>query len=582
MAVTVEQLEADDDAYAHYAQNHPEISADKLPQTHDDIIKALTEDQQKTPQQKVGLFQQFTTAAGRVTTNTIDSAVSAAESIYDTPGMRKARDVVAGGITGAANIADTVIKAADGTPIPGTNEAVSSPIWDHVKQHIMDFRDAVSVQDPTLADNLVQGVGQLALPFAGFSRALAGLHGVANMAVAGAATDATALDPHAPRMADMLALGRQTEGKFGQVLRTLAPDGSATNAYINYLADHTNETEAEGRWKNVLDGFGVNMIATPLLATVGSVLKQGQAGLRYAIDNGVGSAGDLMPKNQRGSVGDLSSGASADRVAPIMQAPELPPSERDAPTGGMQAPQLPPDQIGAAQNTRVSNSIRSIIGKVNDTGMQTKTGTVGKLLGSVAQNLSDETPEGEFYKDLYQRLSTKVDPDTKIVPENAPGHKFPFKTWGSYNRGTNSISLAKDLATSPKADPMHVLAHEATHSVLMRQVENDPVVQEQIQGVARDALDSAAVKGLSRQDRYGIANLEKNGDLNIDEFMAEAHSNPRFQQALKSTPSRTPGHSLWDEYKGIAGHMLGLPAAVIGGALFDKILTAQEKGEKGA
>lgn len=257
---------------------------------------------------------------GRVTTNTIDSAVSAADAIYDTEGMHKARDATAGAITGAVNTADAAVSAGKFMETGGVGMPPSSPIWDHAKASILDFRDAVAVQDPTMADGLVQGVAQLAVPFAGYSRALAGLHGIANMAVAGGVTDATALAPHDMRMADLLALGRHTEGKLGDALRTLAPDGSALNAYVNFLTDRGNETEAEGRFKNVLDGFGVNMIATPLIHAAGVVLKQGYAGLRYAVENGVGSAGDLAPPSaaaQRG--GPAAAQATPDRGLRLVQ-----------------------------------------------------------------------------------------------------------------------------------------------------------------------------------------------------------------------------------------------------------------------
>lgn len=246
---------------------------------------------------------------GRVSTSMIDGAVSAADSMYDSPEMRKARDVAAGGITGAVNIADTAKSAVEGMadatdPYQQKDPvAPSSPIWDHARSSILDFRDAVTVQDPTLADHLVQGVSQLAIPFAGYSRALAGLHGLANMYTAGALTDATALGPHDARVADLIALGRHTEGKLGDALRALSPDGSAMNAYINYLGDRTDEGEAEGRFKNVLDGFGTGLITTPLMQSAASILKQGSSALRYAAENFGGGpiAGGM--KAQRGSVG---------------------------------------------------------------------------------------------------------------------------------------------------------------------------------------------------------------------------------------------------------------------------------------
>jgi hypothetical protein len=278
---------------------------------YDDQMAAQKQ-QEEQAKQPPSLLQQWTAPVSRITTQMLDGAVSAADRMYNTEGMRKARDVAAGATTLATNIADTGMSLADaakqnfsdlanpdfhagtGQPAPVMN--AEHPIWDHAKAHILDFRDAVAVQDPTLADYLTQAVAQLAIPFAGYSRALGGLGAFAKMVTANALTDATALQPHDARTADIFALGRHTEGKLGEALRALAPDGSAQNAVINFLADRSNETEAEGRLKNVLDGFGVNLVATPLIHGAAVVLKQGQGALRYMIDNGVrNTISDLMP-----------------------------------------------------------------------------------------------------------------------------------------------------------------------------------------------------------------------------------------------------------------------------------------------
>lgn len=295
-------MQADDDAYVKQATD-----AQNAKQSQE----ALQGGEKPEP----SFVSKFMTSVGRASTNTLDWAVSAADSI-NVMRDRAAHDIGAGIITGATNIADTAGSAitSSGKGLAAAEDPAhaedaeegslpTSPIWDHAKGAILDFRDAVAVKDPTLSDNLLQGAAQLAVPFAGYSRAMAGVHGFANLVFAGGLTDATALGPHDPRMADLIALGRHTEGKFGEVLRTLAPDGGAVNAYINYLTDRGDETEAVGRFKNVLDGFGANMVVTPLLHAVAAGLKYGTAGLRYAVENGVGSAGDLMPANQVGRIG---------------------------------------------------------------------------------------------------------------------------------------------------------------------------------------------------------------------------------------------------------------------------------------
>lgn len=245
--------------------------------------------------QEPSFLQKWITSPGSITGTMIDGAISTADSMFNSEAGKKVRDVVAGAATGAANIGDAAHSVEESIADPFDVKDVPSPIWDHAKGAIMDFRDAVAVKDPTLADSLVQGVGQLAIPFAGYSRGLSMLHGVAHMVAASALTDATALAPHDMRMADLIALGKHTEGKLGSALNTLAPDGTAINAYINYLTDRGNESEAEGRFKNVLDGFGANLIATPLMMAAGSVLKQGYAGLRYMVENGGRTLKDIAP-----------------------------------------------------------------------------------------------------------------------------------------------------------------------------------------------------------------------------------------------------------------------------------------------
>lgn len=306
MPVTLDSLAAEDAAYAKQARD----------------AQATAAQQEGQAKQPPSLLQQWTSNVGRVTNSMLDSAVSEADA-WGTAAKRVGQDAASGAVTGATNIADSaysfVRSAAQNMAEPGykqtqrdlSGEAApptppSSPVWDHAKSTILDFRDAIAVQDPNIVDRLTQGGAQLAIPFAGYSRMLAGVHGFASIVASGAMTDLTALGPHDPRLADLIALGRHTEGKLGDALRTLAPDGSALNAYVNYLADRGNESEAEGRFKNVLDGFGANLIVTPLLSAAASTLKQGTAGLRYLAENGVGSSSGIAPSlaKQSGRLGE--------------------------------------------------------------------------------------------------------------------------------------------------------------------------------------------------------------------------------------------------------------------------------------
>lgn len=187
-------------------------------------------------------------------------------------------------------------------------------VYDVVRQKVLGFRDSMA-EDQQLAgrggpiDQVTQSLIQLGVPFTGYAKLLGGLRGagalesIFNTAIAGGATDVTAMDAHAEqtgRAADLLVLGRHVEGKIGAALMTIAPDGSALNGLINYLADR-NESIAEGHWKNVLDGLLLNAATTGLLHAASGTLKGGYAVAKYAAAN-AGELGPVGLKAQKGMV----------------------------------------------------------------------------------------------------------------------------------------------------------------------------------------------------------------------------------------------------------------------------------------
>lgn len=318
---TPEQMDADVEAFSK------QYDAEQVAKTQ----------QEQQAQQPPSFLQRWTQPVVHATLSTIDSAVSEAERMYaasnnDEDGMmRQGRNIAAGVSQGVADAGDSVDslahsvarnvqglaadprQAAIEQSIGSESDAAArrmqwmdqqgaptSPIWDHAKNAILDFRDAVAVKDPTMADNLVQSVAQLAVPFAGYSRALAGLHGLANVVGGGLLTDTTVLQPHDMRTADLIALGQHTEGKLGEVLRAMGPYG--LNWYVNFLTDRTDESEAGGRFKNALDGLGANLILTPILHAVGVTLKQGMPALRYLAEN---AGGGPIPGGMKAQAGKI-------------------------------------------------------------------------------------------------------------------------------------------------------------------------------------------------------------------------------------------------------------------------------------
>ncbi len=178
------------------------------------------------------------------------------------------------------------VKSIAGEPSPSLAH-VAPELW----KSLNSFYDEHLAGDG-VADDITQGVVQFALPFAVWSRALGVAKGagamlnIARAASAEAITVGSAYDPHDGRFADVVELGRQSEGKFGDVLRRVTPDGSLANTYIHYMTDHENEGEWEGRFKNILDNAAVSA-ATAGVLTAG---MKGFKGFRTGLENVVGSA----------------------------------------------------------------------------------------------------------------------------------------------------------------------------------------------------------------------------------------------------------------------------------------------------
>ena len=259
--------------------------------------------------------------------STVDNYTSKlAEHVANDTAVRLIRQGQAGFVKGVVNTADSVASAAkaSGAGLAAaedpahaeealTGPDVFHPAYDHARQAALGLRDALAVKDPSIPEYLAEGAGQMMPSFLMFSRVLGSIGNAAELAggakkavdlarfaTADAATNATAVAPHDPRLSDTVALMAHSEGKFSDLLRQVAPDGVLR--YIDYLADHKNESEAEGRWKNVVDGWGAAAAITGVVHTAGGVFKQGWNALHYMADNNMGSMGDLMPSNQEGKI----------------------------------------------------------------------------------------------------------------------------------------------------------------------------------------------------------------------------------------------------------------------------------------
>ncbi len=258
------------------------------------------------------------------------------------PSSPLVRPLISGAIKGAVKTADSVgsMLESSGRGLAAAEDPahaqealngpdISHPIYDAARKVIMDMRDAIAIKDPNLPQSLIEGFGQFAGPYALYSRMLGSFGTAANLfkgegalaafgnkvaakaastatAVgADAITNATANAPHDPRVADLLALHKDAEGKYVDMLSSIASSDNPlypVHEYINYLAS-PDHSEAEGRWKNVLDGLNVFGALAGVFFGGAATFKTGWGAMHIMADNNMGSMGDLMPANQEGKIG---------------------------------------------------------------------------------------------------------------------------------------------------------------------------------------------------------------------------------------------------------------------------------------
>lgn len=225
------------------------------------------------------------------------------------------KNVGIGLIDAAVNAADQIGRAMKATETGKPEDVVGVPkegaehatvAYNAMRQHVIDFRNGLTANNTT-GDEMTQAIAQYAIPAMGFTKLIGGLQGVNLLGTAGrvaaveAATASTILDPHSQRFADILALARETEGRMGAAMNTLAPDGSLLNSYINWMTDRTNESDFEGTVKNVIDNIGMAGLTAGLFTTGAKALKTGMRLPGYVAESA--GTGPVGLSAQKGMVG---------------------------------------------------------------------------------------------------------------------------------------------------------------------------------------------------------------------------------------------------------------------------------------
>lgn len=210
------------------------------------------------------------------------------------------------------NTVDTLSDAggevAKGTVEKVTGAKVPQQMTPSLSEQFPEFMDSMRnftsawERNDTMSDDVAQGIAQFTIPFLGWMKVAGGVGGLTKTAALSkavgveTATAGSAFAPQEGRVADLLEMGRESETRFGTLLRKIAPDESLMNQYIEYMTNRDGEGVWEGRWKNAVDAAVSSAAVGALLKTAAGTYKFGKFALE---DAGVSSFG---PKNQKGMV----------------------------------------------------------------------------------------------------------------------------------------------------------------------------------------------------------------------------------------------------------------------------------------
>lgn len=198
---------------------------------------------------------------------------------------------------------------------------------------------------------------------------------------------------------------------------------------------------------------------------------------------------------------------------------------------------------------------------------------VGDLLGdrtqpsdvnSVLRALLEHLPENHIYRTLATKLlglnmegiSVSYDWEGNLTADSSLG-RFSVRDKGdrryiALNR--KQINKQRDEGTDPSAAVIHTLLHEMVHAATYQALRSNPYLADLVMQLREYAFPSFDLAKLP----YGLQDvMDKQGNLLVDEFIAEAFSNVAFQNSLKQI--YLDGRSLWRRLMDIVRTAIGLP-----------------------
>jgi hypothetical protein len=186
------------------------------------------------------------------------------------------------------------------------------------------------------------------------------------------------------------------------------------------------------------------------------------------------------------------------------------------------------------------------------------------------------------------RALRKSVPDVKVNVLSDEGYALiaPPRTLGFYNSETDTITLTEAAFNDPKVLAW-VIAHESAHAAFSKAIAQNRAIRSQLLTLMKHVKAKLAFNPMLRGEFRQNAPIEY-GFKNVDEFIAEAWSNPAFQRLLASTEipasmaeavgirpaDRSRIRSVWDWLRFKVASILDLPLQ--GASALDAVLRISE------
>jgi len=194
-----------------------------------------------------------------------------------------------------------------------------------------------------------------------------------------------------------------------------------------------------------------------------------------------------------------------------------------------------------------------------------RSSNVNDTLDVIAKNSRD--PEARALAAKYQGMGL----DTTIEPQ--PEHPAGPGVAGEFDPNTNHIDVY------PAGMTEHNVLHEVSHAATY-----DAVEQAQTIGMPRTQREAELKRGLGELEavRASAARIDPAhyGLSNVHELIAEARSNPEFQDFLRNNSDATSPKTLWNKFVDATRKLLGLPDKTNTTNFLDRTLTASNTFDK--